>query len=102
MLSESDRETLTAAKSRAAERMRTPMAVEDDPVIASPMERMLDAVEWTPIPNTFATVGIPYATHEGSLEIGETSLRVYQLSNGQRIIDGEDFEAFFSSLTDIS
>jgi hypothetical protein len=59
-------------------------------------EKLLNEVDWK-------EVEIPpderhndlYATHEGILKIGVFQFRVYQLNNGQRIIDKEDLDKFF-------
>jgi hypothetical protein len=60
------------------------------------MDRALDAVEWSEIatPADLAP-GEVYATHSGNLTIGSVTLRVYQLSNGERVIDGDDLSSFF-------
>jgi len=60
----------------------------------SPIELMLDNVNWQPIDRnaTFnADSDLPVATHEGILNVGNLSLRVYQLSNGQRVIRIDKF-----------
>ena len=41
---------------------------------------------------------IPTVTHEGKLTIGNLTIRVFHLSNGQRVIPQEDFEAFMTAL----
>lgn len=60
----------------------------------SPMDKLLDTLEWTALPTVPAGEGL-YATHEGVLQIGDTSLKVYQLNNGQRVIEEHDFWQFF-------
>jgi len=63
-----------------------------------PVEKLIDDAckpvkmydGFVPEPN-----GLPYITHEGLLKIGDASLRCYVLSNGQRIFDKRDVEAFF-------
>mgnify|MGYP003394614143 CR=1 FL=1 len=55
-------------------------------------------VEWKRIdlgPPEKRARGLPVATHEGTLTIGDTTLKVYTLSTGQRVIDGADLERFF-------
>ena len=55
----------------------------------------MEKVEWRALPEpTEAPGDLPYATHEGELELGEACLRCYTLSNGQRIINAEDLESF--------
>ena len=62
--------------------------------MAAPIETMLDNVEWEAV--AAEPVGdLPYATHQGVLRFGEASLRVYQLNDGQRIIDEADLLDFF-------
>jgi hypothetical protein len=64
-----------------------------------PIEIILDRIEWTPDdPPDDNPDGLPTVTHHGILKIGDVSLRVYQLSDGNRVIDGEDFEAFFAGM----
>jgi hypothetical protein len=62
-----------------------------------PIEAALDALEWKPIAdeNIHEDGTYPYATHEGVLEIGTMKLKVYQLSDGKRVIAHDDFLAFF-------
>jgi hypothetical protein len=63
----------------------------------SPFERLLDDIDWQPIAgNDGYDDDIPCATHQGILHIGDLSLRVYQLSNGKRMIAEDDLIAFFS------
>lgn len=68
----------------------------------STIDMMLDGVTWVAVdPNK--QIGthdddIPYATHEGVLQIGDLSVHVYQLSNGQRVIDSEDIRALVGGL----
>lgn len=55
-------------------------------------DRLLDSVVWEPTGADGANAdGLPYATHSGVLTLGELELRVYQLSDGRRIIDADDF-----------
>ncbi len=41
------------------------------------------------------TANLPTAISEGTLKIGDHVLRVYQLSDGRRVIDREDVVRFF-------
>lgn len=57
------------------------------------MDNLLDGVEWRRVeyrPNPPDDDGLPYVTHEGVLQLCGRMLRCYQLSTGQRVIDGED------------
>lgn len=63
----------------------------------APIEVLLDRVEWeayesVPLPNSDR---LPYVTHHGILDIGETKLQCYQLNTGQRVFDAEDVEGLF-------
>ena len=50
------------------------------------------------VPRTVAYGGgLPYVTHEGTLEVGDFTFHVYQLSNGQRIIPCDEVEKFFEA-----
>jgi len=64
----------------------------------TPIEIMLDKVQWKPLKTDnsveLVNTGYPVATHSGVLKIGEIELKVYQLSNGQRVIDQEDIIKF--------
>lgn len=66
----------------------------------SAVDQMLAAVEWKALPVTNEATDIPYATHEGTLHVFDLELRVYQLSNGQRVIGGESLSRFFDWLGD--
>jgi len=59
---------------------------------------MLDAVKFTEIQrDEHPTDGTLYATHEGVLAIGTFRFKVYQLNNGERVLDAKDVEQFFAS-----
>lgn len=63
----------------------------------SSIEKLLEEeIEWTPLPVPEVVEGdLPYATHQGTLEVGSLSLRCYTLSNGQRIFDADDIDRAF-------
>lgn len=65
-----------------------------------PIDVMLDQVKWEPVTYKGNTdySELPYVTHEGVLDIAGFKMRVMQLSDGQRIIDAEDFHKFFGSM----
>jgi len=56
------------------------------------IDEIMDAVRWTECEDTSekGDEGVPFATHHGVLRFGRFTLRVYTLSNGQRLIDAED------------
>lgn len=66
-----------------------------------PIDILVGAVEMTPLPvdDEPRADGLLHATHEGVLEIGELTIRVWQLSDGQRVLDAGDVERFFGELT---
>lgn len=64
--------------------------------MSNPIDILLDQVDWQPV--TFSdepSDDLPHATHFGILRIADYELRVFQLSDGQRIILKEDMERFF-------
>ena len=70
----------------------------------SPIEMMLDGVQWVPAgerpdgPDNHD--GLPYATHEGVLDIMGHKMRCYRLNNGQAVFSADDVEAFFNDSLD--
>lgn len=60
----------------------------------SPIELLLDRVEWREVAQEFPEAEELHATHEGCLYIGDIPLRVYQLSDGTRVIEASDMERF--------
>lgn len=64
------------------------------------MRRILDAVAWEPVPCPPAPEedNLPYVTHQGVMAIGDMRIRVYTLSDGQRIMDAEDFLGWLDRL----
>lgn len=63
----------------------------------TPIETMLNAVAWEVLPpdtaaereKKFRETGIPYATHEGKLMIGDIEFNCAQLNTGQAVITEE-------------
>ncbi len=73
-------------------------------VAGTPMDKLLDAVEWVAVPqgkNRPEDAGIPVATHSGFLNFLGFDLKVFQLDNGTRLIDAESLEAFFEQLSTV-
>ena len=56
---------------------------------------LFDAVAWLPVETPEHSGEIPHTTHEGVLKIGDSSLKVYTLSDGQRIVDADDMHELF-------
>lgn len=44
----------------------------------------------------FEAADLPVATHSGEIRIGTMTLRCHVLSDGNRVIDTNDLEGFFS------
>lgn len=61
-----------------------------------PIDRIMRMVEWKALPMPTGEVDLPFATHEGVLDIGGFQFRAYQLNTGQRILNYEDVVAFFN------
>lgn len=62
----------------------------------APIDMMLDGVTWVECKgNLPAEDGMPYATHEGVLEIMGFKFRCYRLNTGQAMFNADDVEAFF-------
>lgn len=61
----------------------------------SPVERLVAELQMIPVPSVQDPDGLPVATHEGTLTIGDVSLKVWQLSNGRRVIDSGDLQRLF-------
>lgn len=70
----------------------------------TPVDKMLDAVTWRPLTDsgvaaeTAETIdpAMPFATHQGDLVIGGSTLTVYRLSNGQRVFSEESILRFLT------
>lgn len=60
----------------------------------APIDILLDRVEYTEVLKP-ENAGELYATHSGILHIGEISLKVWVLNDGQRLIDSNDLENLF-------
>lgn len=71
-------------------------------MVKTPIDMMLDGVTWRAVtPREGITDNnLPHVTHEGIFEMMGHRFKVYQLSDGRRIFDAEDFERFFSQVSD--
>ena len=54
-----------------------------------------DAIPMVPTGALAPEDGSAYAVMQGELVVDGQSLRVYQLNNGQRVINAEDISSFF-------
>lgn len=62
----------------------------------TPIEIMLDNVEWVKNKSDKDHENdLPWATHEGVLEIGGIRLRCYRLNTGQAIFNADDVNELF-------
>jgi hypothetical protein len=60
----------------------------------SAVKVLLDRVDWQPVPQEIQRpIDMPHVTHEGILKIAGLTLRVYQLSDGQRVIDANEIRS---------
>lgn len=75
----------------------------------TPIEMYLDGLAWkTSLSESeiekrqeqFASDGILYATHEGQLEIFGSTIRCYQLNDGQRVFDADDLARIVGGMTE--
>lgn len=69
----------------------------EKPKPMTPIDAMLNAVEWKQLEGDPPADddGLPYATHEGVLTIGNIELKCYQLNDGTRLFDAESVHCFF-------
>ena len=61
----------------------------------TPIEKMLDELDYKPTNSTPNKEGLPYVTHEGKMQIGDMTITVFVLNTGQRIIPADELEKFF-------
>ncbi len=65
----------------------------------SPIDYMLDTVDWeVSEEDNLEDDGIPYATHNGVLDILGSKLRCYRLSDGKTVFDADDVEKLFGQV----
>ncbi len=64
----------------------------------SQIEVILDKLEYTPTGAQPNKEGLPYVTHEGVLQIGDTSIKVCVLNTGQRIIPTDELERILGGI----
>ncbi|WP_144156519.1 hypothetical protein [Paraburkholderia sp. BCC1885] len=63
----------------------------------TPIESLLSSLDWREVENVIAG-DLPYATHEGFMELLGVRLRCYRLSTGQAIIHQDDMVALLGLL----
>lgn len=64
----------------------------------TPFEVLMDGAEWRELPEPSASAASQlHATHEGILRIGGKELLVYQMSDGQRMIEEASMLNFFGA-----
>lgn len=64
----------------------------------TPIEAILDKLEYTPTNAEPNKEGLPYVTHEGTLQLGEISIKVCLLNTGRRIIPEDELKRAFGGL----
>lgn len=64
----------------------------------TPIEAILDKLEYTPTNAKPNKEGLPYVTYEGVLQLGEISIKVCVLNTGQRIIPEDELKRAFGGL----
>jgi len=70
--------------------------------MTSPIDRMMDGVQWEILPPQTEPSDLPYATHKGTLRIGDFAFDAYRLSNGLRVLDADSVERFFFAIAEPS
>lgn len=61
---------------------------------------ILESVAWIEAPSQPpSSDGTPHVTHTGTLDLAGFKFRCYQLSDGCRVVDKEDVDAFFGAVT---
>ena len=63
----------------------------------SPIDAVLDQVEWEATGMQPDGTGLPYATHHGILDVLGNRLRCYRLSTGEAVFNVDDVQAFFGA-----
>lgn len=67
----------------------------------TPIEMMLDGAQWKALDADQIACdhdnGLPYATHEGVLDIMGHKLRCYRLNTGQTVFHADDMNDFFAA-----
>lgn len=67
----------------------------------SAVNELLKMATWKELeqyPAEAVAEGLPYATHEGEMEIMGHKLRCYRLNTGQAVVNADDAHAFFGGL----
>jgi hypothetical protein len=60
----------------------------------SPLDTLLIRADWRALPpeeQGQAEEGVPVATHEAYIVIGSCVVRAFQLSDGRRVLEADDF-----------
>lgn len=65
----------------------------------TPIEMMIDGIQWHPVTPLDERCGngdgVPYATHEGLLKIGDLEIECFRLSTGEAVISEAGLLKFF-------
>lgn len=65
----------------------------------APIDYMLDGLDWKVVENPQAG-DLPHVTHHGVLNVFDTDLRCYRLSDGMAVFDADDFERMLKTMFD--
>ena len=73
--------------------------------MTTPIERILDQLEWEKIKlDEIPSTDLSYVTHQGVIELpienNVIKIKVYQLSNGIRVLDQNDLNELFGDFED--
>jgi len=70
--------------------------------LAQGRDELIDLVPMTPLPEPIGgTPKHPYTIKHGHLRIGDTRIRCYELSDGQRIFSVPEVERFLASVREV-
>lgn len=61
----------------------------------SPINKLMEGMEWVEADSNTPSLGELYATHSGVLSFMGHDLRIYRLNTGEAIIHADDFKALF-------
>lgn len=64
--------------------------------VKTPIDKLIDEVNFIPTNAQPNEEGLPYVTHEGVLKLMGIEIQVVQLSTGQRVIPQTEIDKLFS------
>jgi hypothetical protein len=66
----------------------------------TPIDTLMNGLSWSPTNMKPDNNELPFATHEGVLEVAGLKLRCYRLNTGEAIINSDNFMDFFSGIAE--